>query len=329
MLYRAVSHSPSRMGKRAFTLVELLVVIAIIAVLVGLLLPAVQKVREAANRSQCQNNLKQMCLGTLACADTYQSELPPAYSYYPSTLASANGQIIGPPTIFILPFVEQQNVYQLISAQFAAGGHIGKLPPGGTSPPYYNWNGFSPFGVKVYQCPSDTTLKGGVAAGKTIGSFASYGGNGQVYGSMLTSVVNGQPTITRWTELGGTKTPRDIPDGTSNTIFWIEKVAWCFNGGGTVWASGDGGAIPIIGEDIEHAGGDGVALSPKLVLQYFNIIHSSVPCDNKQPSSSHTGGVIQAALGDGSVRILNQGMSQLTFNIAMVPNDGLPLGSDW
>jgi hypothetical protein len=67
-------------------------------------------------------------------------------------------------------------------------------------------------------------------------------------------------------------------------------------------------------------------VSPNLYLVLFNIYNEKY-CDAFHPSSSHN--VIQACLGDGSVRPLTPGMSQLTFTIAMVPNDGLPLGSDW
>ena len=113
----------------------------------------------------------------------------------------------------------------------------------------------------------------------------------------------------------------------SNTILWIEKVAVCSNpssgNGGSRWAArGQGSWMPTIG-DVE---GTGQHLAPNLKPQVG--LASPTQCDWFQPSSSHSGG-LQAALADGSVRFITGSVSQITFNIALVPDDGLVLGSDW
>src|SRR5689334_7044192 len=107
-------------GKRSgFTLIELLVVIAIIAILIGLLLPAIQKVRDAAARTQCQNNLKQIGLGMQNMANTYGGILPRTWGNYPVTppggtqycqYSGGNGGL-NPNFFALLPWIEQQNAY--------------------------------------------------------------------------------------------------------------------------------------------------------------------------------------------------------------------------
>jgi len=288
-------------------LVELLVVIAIIAVLVGLLLPAVQKVRDAAARSQCQNNLKQIGLGFTTASSTYGNELPPCWGPYPST--SANSMLANT-MIWILPFVEQQNLFTMVQAKLIV------------NPKDTTYRVGSNTTIKIYQCPSDATIRVGVARDNyPIGCWASYGVNGQVFGTI--SVTPGTTNVSYLSSKGGTQIQRDIPDGLSNTIFCIDKSALCQKGttGGTLWADWYNDAIPAVGT----AALQGV-LSPNLYPQ-FNITNSQL-CTTGQPSSGHTG-AIQCALGDGSVRILNSGISPGTFNCAMIPNDGQALGSDW
>src|SRR3954452_1391916 len=96
-------------GRRAFTLIELLVVIAIIAVLIGLLLPAVQKVREAANRMKCGNNLKQIGLAVHMYANTFGGQLPALTSWQ---TVPAYGNYTGGILFTLLPYVEQEALFK-------------------------------------------------------------------------------------------------------------------------------------------------------------------------------------------------------------------------
>ena len=304
--------------RAAFTLIELLVVIAIIAVLVGLLLPAVQKVREAAARAQCENNIKQLGIATHNCADAHGGELPPAHWCYPFK-SSTKGFFTGTVALWLLPYVEQQNLYNLVTAQPSYAG-----PP-------INYGGASPTTIKIYQCPSDVTLK---AAPGTPGSHMSYGANAQVFGTILTVPLSPHVTIIR--EKGGSEIQRDVPDGTSNTIFWTEKLAYCPAGtyARNHWACGGGYDCAVVGVPWPAPGWGKLlpappalnGASPNIVPQ-FNV-NNSLNCNFYWPSSSHTG-VMIVGLGDASVRMISQGISQPTFNIAMVPNEGLPMPADW
>jgi prepilin-type N-terminal cleavage/methylation domain-containing protein/prepilin-type processing-associated H-X9-DG protein len=207
--------------REAFTLIELLVVVAIIGVLIGLLLPAVQKVREAGNRLKCENNLKQIGLALHAYHDTNRS-FPRGYlastSYSDGATDTAPGWGWG---AFILPHLERDNLYRQL--------HLDQ--PVQNSPAIQT-------GVPVYVCPSDITPDGAFPVpdgfGKTVALAAPT--------SYAACVGGDESATTARTGLGicyrNSKTRlNDITDGTSSTLL-IGERAWSNAQG--VWA----GAIP-------------------------------------------------------------------------------------
>jgi prepilin-type N-terminal cleavage/methylation domain-containing protein/prepilin-type processing-associated H-X9-DG protein len=287
---------------RGFTLIELLVVIAIIAVLIGLLLPAVQKVREAAARMSCSNNLKQMSLATIHCADTNSTKLPPSIGLYPSNGGPAEGNSDGGIFLHILPYIEQDNLFKATYSKPEPNDRNGGL---GT---YSQWVPIvQESRVKTYICPWDPTQH------ENLGGYASYGVNGQVFRHNY-----------HWGNVGLTSYPRNISDGTSNTIFYTEKLARCNSGNypNNYW--------PDWGPIIASTDGPGGSNDPVGPASIFQPQPSGDPgrCNGGRASSPHAGG-INVALGDGSVRFVGTGVSGTTWWAALTPAEGDILGSDW
>jgi len=230
--------NPSCPRRRAFTLIELLVVIAIIAVLIGLLLPAVQKVREASARIQCGNNMKQLAL---ACHNYHDANgrLPPAVMIQSGVSAETATQNFGPNWIvLVLPYIEQDGLYA------EASNSVSDYMKTGDS----SWRVVASVSVKNFLCPSDNAVYLPWQPSQE-GTTGQAGIAPTGYGSI--SLSSGPAAWARGNyacNAGGIHQQEGEPNGLSN-VGWLSTE----NGGSPVYASNadSGGPVP----NGTHAGG--------------------------------------------------------------------------
>jgi prepilin-type N-terminal cleavage/methylation domain-containing protein len=321
---------PGTTPHRGFTLIELLVVIAIIAILIGLLLAAVQKVREAANRIKCSNNLKQLGLAAQNYHDSYD-HLPPGVGYYPTSTNGAFGTYF----FHLLPYIEQETLYR------SAQGTVSFPPPAGPTVVYYPGNN-NVFAQKVvaFLCPSDPSVgpDGLVTVNGVRFGATCYVANGLVAGQTTPPGPQGRTRLA------------DITDGLSNTILHAEKYARCskttmlppFRDGGAAWAYSAALPFPWQPPPMDlppRAFQPGFAIAALAALgapdavgpgSKFQVRPTPFEgnCDPTRAATAHPGG-IQVGLADGTVRTISAGVSGPTWWSAVTPADGEVLGSDW
>lgn len=321
--------------RRAFTLIELLVVIAIIAVLIALLLPAVQQAREAARRTQCKNNLKQLGLALHNYHDTF-GVFPFAMSF------PGSKNVTG--LVMLLPYIDQSPLYNSLNFNLP----MGKWNFNGaalTTMPAANIAGATSK-ITAFLCPSDNgnpfqgddpTHYGAQVSGqtpKTNYGFSVTYGDPNTWGSVATpntgAFWTSQDMYTKCMFGFESKCNlRDLSDGSSNTVAIAETTLNCYNGPGQPWAI----LQHVGGASIQFASG-GTSGNGKINDWYAPASWASWTSEKGipgrliswgSPGSIHTGGM-QVLLGDGSVRFLSENLDSITRMRLGYISDGNPIG---
>ncbi len=332
---------------RAFTLIELLVVIAIIAVLIALLLPAVQQAREAARRTQCKNNLKQIGLALHNYHDTYL-KFPAAiyFSNFPSGgmigyQQSGADTTHGPSWLVgLLPYIDQAPLFNQANLSVAIGNAI-------------NANVTSA-NIAGFQCPSDSFANGGnkfIDTGRMgpnqwgRGSYAACGIGPQTFNGATAGSGNqsygqtgpNQRGVMGWNGWGGINS---VSDGTSNTVAsWEIRAGMAATDPRGLWASGRIGA-GFTANCNNNGGGtgsgdcfginEGTHPDGDDILGCISAPAQGMGCHGNGdgqsgPKSLHTGGV-HALMCDGSVRFVNQNLDGGTMAKITAQGDGQVVG---